>query len=76
MRTALFCRLLEDGPQSVTDLVKHVNAQEPTVSHHLTRLRMAKLVTVNRKGRFAFYRVAELPEDVKNGIMSILSFSK
>jgi ArsR family transcriptional regulator len=33
-------------------------ASQPAVSHHLSLMRMAKLVCVDRKGKFSYYRLA------------------
>lgn len=52
-------RLLHDGERTVTDLAERVNLGEPTVSHHLTRLREAGLVTLRMAGNQRFYRINE-----------------
>ena len=50
-------RLLSAGERTVGDLSRQVNLGEPTVSHHLSRLRQAGLVTLRMAGNQRFYRV-------------------
>jgi len=39
----------------VSDLARQLGMTQPAVSQHLARLRQAELVTVTRKGQFAYY---------------------
>lgn len=48
--------LLQAGEMSVSELNEHFTMTQPTLSHHLARLRRAQLVTVRREGRQMFYR--------------------
>ena len=48
---------LQKGPQSVTALYKKLKAGQPTVSHHLSLLRQARLVIAGRRGRRVFYHI-------------------
>src|SRR5450759_1378246 len=50
-------RLLTESEHSVGDLAQRINLGEPTVSHHLTRLREAGLVTLRMAGNQRFYRL-------------------
>ncbi len=50
-------QLLASGERSVGDLAEQVNLGEPTVSHHLARLREVGLVTLRMAGNQRFYRV-------------------
>ena len=46
---------------AICDLLRDEDGQpasQPAVSHHLSLMRMAKLVSVNRKGKFSYYRLA------------------
>jgi len=52
-------RLLTQHEVSVGDLAKQVDLGEPTVSHHLTKLREVGLVTVRTLGNHRFYRLNE-----------------
>ncbi|HVA21182.1 MAG TPA: metalloregulator ArsR/SmtB family transcription factor [Candidatus Micrarchaeia archaeon] len=50
-------------PVCVCDLTPAFALSQPTVSHHLARLRQAGLVTSTRRGIWSFYRLADdLPE--------------
>jgi hypothetical protein len=50
-------RLLNDGERTVGDLAGRIDLGEPTVSHHLTRLREAGFVTLRMAGNQRFYRI-------------------
>ncbi len=47
--------VLQDGEHSVTALCKELQLAQPTVSHHLGRLRSAGLVANRRAGKQVFY---------------------
>src|SRR5215216_7441632 len=55
-RLALMWQLYREE-HTVGDLAQKVNLSEPTVSHHLARLREAGLVTLRMAGNQRFYRV-------------------
>jgi ArsR family transcriptional regulator len=48
----------EAGEVCVCDLTEPVGKSQPTVSHHLKVLTEAGLVTSEKRGRWAWYRVA------------------
>ncbi|HEX6034363.1 MAG TPA: metalloregulator ArsR/SmtB family transcription factor [Anaerolineales bacterium] len=48
--------LLQQGEMNEGDIVSHFNLTQPTISHHLTLLRNANLVTARHDGRHVFYR--------------------
>jgi predicted transcriptional regulator len=50
-------RLLNVGERTVGDLTQQVDLGEPTVSHHLSRLREAGFVTLRMAGNQRFYRI-------------------
>jgi predicted transcriptional regulator len=50
-------RLLNEKESTVSDLAQQINLTEPTVSHHLTRLREAGLVSLRMDGTQHYYRV-------------------
>jgi DNA-binding transcriptional ArsR family regulator len=50
-------RILNEGEQTVGDLSRLVELGAPTVSHHLTRLRAAGLVSLRMAGNQRFYRM-------------------
>src|ERR1700754_2489843 len=49
-------RLVHEHERTVGDLAERVQLGEPTVSHHLTRLREVGLVTLRMAGNQRFYR--------------------
>jgi DNA-binding transcriptional ArsR family regulator len=51
--------LLAAGELCVCDLVDLTALGQPFVSRHLARLRSAGLVEVARRGKFAYYRIAD-----------------
>lgn len=52
-------RLLNKQEYSVGELAQQVNLGEPTVSHHLARLREVGFVTLRMAGNQRFYRINE-----------------
>ncbi len=52
-------RILNQQEYSVGELSERVNLGEPTVSHHLSRLREAGFVTLRAAGNQRFYRINE-----------------
>jgi DNA-binding transcriptional ArsR family regulator len=48
---------LVDREMSVNDLAEHVGKPAPSVSQHLAKLRMARLVHTRRDGTTIFYRL-------------------
>ena len=47
----------QTGPLCVCDIVDRFDVSQPTISHHLKILRDAGLVTVSRRGVWAYYAV-------------------
>ena len=45
------CRVLAEGPATVTELIESVGLSQPLVSWHLGKLREVGLVTARRNGR-------------------------
>jgi ArsR family transcriptional regulator, zinc-responsive transcriptional repressor len=48
---------LADGELSVNDLADRIGKPAPSVSQHLAKLRMARLVRTRREGTQVFYRL-------------------
>jgi len=48
--------LLQHGELNEGDIVSHFNLTQPTISHHLTLLRNANLLTARHDGKYVFYR--------------------
>lgn len=53
-------KLLNEREYTVGDLARQVELGEPTVSHHLARLREAGLVSLRMAGNQRFYRVNQV----------------
>lgn len=51
--------LAKEGPCWVTEISESLNMNQTTVSHHLSLLRNADLVTTNREGKNIFYDINE-----------------
>lgn len=56
LRVLLACL---DGPIAVGEIANHIGASQPLVSHHLRRLRSARLVRSERRQRQVFYATAD-----------------
>ncbi len=52
-------RLLTDGEQNVTQIIEALEIPPLNVSHHLTVLKTAGLITGDKRGRFVVYSLAE-----------------
>ena len=50
---------LAGGKKSVSSLVAELAISQPLVSHHLRELKRALLVTVERRGPFVYYELAD-----------------
>ncbi len=50
---------LMQGEQHVNALAEIVGAKAPAVSQHLSKLRLAGMVSVRREGTYAFYRASD-----------------
>lgn len=51
--------ILAQGPASVEELVEALSVQQPTVSHHLAKLRALGLVKMNKEGQLHRYYLDE-----------------
>ena len=56
VRLRLMC-ILQNGEQSVLSLADSAGLSQPAMSHHLKKLRDAKLVETRRDGQTIFYSV-------------------
>jgi len=57
-RVSIVNRLASAGEVCVCDLTAAFDLSQPTISHHLRILRDAGLVDVERRGKWAYYRLA------------------
>ena len=51
--------LAKEGPCAVTEIADTLQINQPTVSHHLSLLRHADLVTATREGKNIYYDINE-----------------
>lgn len=65
-------RLLKQREQTVGELAEQMALGEPTVSHHLTRLRLSGMVSLRMAGNQRFYRLNEAGlQRFKNLVMTL-----
>ena len=48
--------LLQAGEMNESDIVAGIGLTQPTISHHMSLLRLANLVSARHEGRYVFYR--------------------
>jgi ArsR family transcriptional regulator len=65
--------LLKGGELCVCDLVRVIDAPQPTISRHLAYLRKAKLVTARRDGLWMHYELAPARNDFHRKLLECLS---
>jgi ArsR family transcriptional regulator len=64
-------------PVCVCDFTATIRLGQPTVSHHLAKLRQAGIVTSVRRGLWSFYHLdPEMPAAARAAIQSILAASR
>lgn len=49
--------LLKDRELNVSQICEHFDMQQPSVSHHLSILKNAKIVASNKRGKEVYYRL-------------------
>ena len=47
--------LLRESERSATELCAHFDLAQPTISHHMAVLRLAKLVSCRQEGKWVYY---------------------
>jgi DNA-binding transcriptional ArsR family regulator len=50
---------VSNGKKSVSAIVEELELSQPLVSHHLKELKRSLLVTVERRGPFIYYEIAD-----------------
>ena len=71
---------VQEAPICACDVVDRFDVSQPTIAHHLKVLRTAGLITVSRRGVWAYYAVdprgADLlravPDDILPGVGSLV----
>ncbi|MFH1783322.1 MAG: metalloregulator ArsR/SmtB family transcription factor [bacterium] len=57
--------LSKRGDLSVTQICNILNVSQPTMSKHLVRLRLLKIVNDRRDGNRVYYSLADRPDNIK-----------
>jgi ArsR family transcriptional regulator len=65
--------LLKGGELCVCDLVRIIDAPQPTISRHLAYLRKSKLVIVRREGLWMYYKLSPAHNDFHRKLLECLS---
>lgn len=55
--------LLKHGSMTAGDISAHFNMTDATISHHLSTLKLAGLISDERKGKFIFYELNQTVVD-------------
>ena len=77
VRFKILSLISSKGELTAKDILSEFDFTQPTLSHHMSCLKEAGLVNVERRGRFAYYSVNKDTIDlVLSGIESLNSGSK
>lgn len=77
VRFKILSLISSKGELTAKDILSEFDFTQPTLSHHMSCLKEAGLVNVERRGRFAYYSVNKNTIDlVLSGIESLKSGSK
>lgn len=77
VRFKILSLISSKGELTAKDILSEFDFTQPTLSHHMSCLKEAGLVNVERRGRFAYYSVNKETIDlVLSGIESLKSGSK
>lgn len=77
VRFKILSLISSKGELTAKDILSEFDFTQPTLSHHMSCLKEAGLVIVERRGRFAYYSVNKDTIDlVLSGIESLKSGSK
>jgi len=77
VRYKIVSLLASKGEMTAKDILAEFDFTQPTLSHHMACLVEARLVNVERKGRFAYYSVNKETIDlISSGITALKTGSK
>ncbi len=66
-------RLLQEGDMSAGDIAAHFTISKPSISHHLSVLKAAGLVSAERRGQELIYSLnATVIQEFLAGLLSLL----
>ena len=63
--------ILAGGERNVSDLCAALGLPQPTVSHHLSLLRLRRMVETRRDGKRIYYRCTQTVASPAPGVLSI-----
>ncbi len=72
---AIIVLLLERGPMNVYEIVKKVRRSQPTVSHHLSKLKSLEVVRYEAKSDGVYYWI-KYPQELRSILKSLKMFIK
>ena len=61
------------GPVCICDFTAVFDLSQPTISHHMGRLREAGLVEVSRKGIWSYYRLSPLLDPPTRALLDLVA---
>ncbi len=62
-----------EDPVCICDFTATFNLSQPTISHHMSKLREAGLVEVTRRGIWAYYRLRPQLEPKMRALLDLLA---
>ncbi|WP_320171239.1 metalloregulator ArsR/SmtB family transcription factor [Maridesulfovibrio sp.] len=65
-------RLLENGELCVCDLMEALDLPQSKVSRHMSFLKNSGWVVGTRKGKWVYYRLAEIEDPVQSRVLDVL----
>lgn len=69
--------LLKEKDMTAGDIAEYFNITKPSISHHLSILRQADLVSVERQGQFIYYSLnTSVLEDILKWFLSFSNKNK
>lgn len=68
IRLRLFTRIAASGDEVCVCDLPDVGVSQPTVSHHLRKLREAGVIDSERRGTWVYYRATDLGRDLARSV--------
>ncbi len=69
--------LLKSRDMTVSDIQKHFDFTQATLSHHLDVLKRADLVVTERRGQFIAYSLnASIVDEITNSFMNLFNYDR
>ncbi|AKM81198.1 MAG: Transcriptional regulator, arsR family [Candidatus Pacebacteria bacterium GW2011_GWF2_38_9] len=75
-RMKIFIFLKDNGPKTVSEIVKQTSLSQPTISYHLKSMSEAGLLSKQREGKEIYYKVnKDCPNNKKICMLKQMDFS-